>query len=267
MTRLRAAIAVCAFALVATGVADEAAETGSDIATTAAIEAGRAEYKIRMSGISGRLETVVSVDEGTVSATHAVRATGFASLFAGGKIVETTRFRVAEDRVVPLSYESEDTLSRDKGQLSLQFDTTEGTVIGALSPRGETPIAIDTVYTPGLLDRVAIQYQLMLDLQSGETATDPGEAGGDSDTPASRYTLFDPEQSKDIDITLIGTRDIRANGETHTAVGVRHQSPGSSRRTELWCAPALGYLPVLIEQYRKDKLRVRATLESYAPSN
>jgi hypothetical protein len=34
----------------------------------------------------------------------------------------------------------------------------------------------------------------------------------------------------------------------------------------LWCVEELGFLPVLIEQHRKGKLRVRASLRKYEPA-
>ena len=49
-------------------------------------------------------------------------------------------------------------------------------------------------------------------------------------------------------------------------IGIRHQAEGSKRATTLWCAAELGYLPVVIEQHRKGKLRVRATLTDYTPT-
>jgi len=49
------------------------------------------------------------------------------------------------------------------------------------------------------------------------------------------------------------------------AIGIQHQATNSSRITTLWCVEELGYLPVLIEQHRKGKLRVRAVLTDYQP--
>ena len=48
------------------------------------------------------------------------------------------------------------------------------------------------------------------------------------------------------------------------AVGIQHQAENSSRVTTLWCVKELGYLPVVIEQHRKGKLRMRAELSKYA---
>ncbi|MCH8137152.1 MAG: hypothetical protein IIB77_14350 [Proteobacteria bacterium] len=46
---------------------------------------------------------------------------------------------------------------------------------------------------------------------------------------------------------------------------MQHQAEGSSRTTTLWCVEELDYLPVIIEQHRKGKLRMRATLIRYTP--
>ena len=58
--------------------------------------------------------------------------------------------------------------------------------------------------------------------------------------------------------------DLVASGE-FDVIGIQHQAEGSKRQTTLWCAKKLDYLPVVIEQHRKGKLRVRATLRRYTP--
>lgn len=217
-----------------------------------------AEYKVSISGISGRLTTTLSeTDSGDFSATHEVRATGFARLIVGkSRIREQSRFTIDDARILPLEYESVDEISREKGRIALQYDHTESTLTGTIAPEDGEPVAIDQELVEGLFDRVSVQYQLMLDLQ----ANSPDSA----DQAPVIYAIFDPDGNKTLDVTRLGERDIRVGRKTYTALGVRHQSPGSSRRTELWLAPDLDYVPVLIEQYKKDKRRLRATLRSYA---
>ena len=107
-------------------------------------------------------------------------------------------------------------------------------------------------YLDGLVhDRVAIQYQLMHDLLSG--------------APEDSYVLFDIDEFKTLIIRNIGEREVKTPAGTFTAVGIQHQKKDSSRITTLWCVEELGYLPVLIEQHRKGKLRLRATLRAYEP--
>jgi hypothetical protein len=99
-------------------------------------------------------------------------------------------------------------------------------------------------------DRVAIQYQLMHDLLNGE--------------PNERYVLFDIDEFKTLIVRTVGIRRISTPAGKFTAVGIQHQAENSSRVTTLWCVEELGFLPVVIEQHRKGKLRMRAELERYA---
>ena len=50
-------------------------------------------------------------------------------------------------------------------------------------------------------------------------------------------------------------------------IGLQHQAEGSKRKTTFWCAPELDYLPVIIEQHRLEKLKVRAMLSRYTPAS
>ena len=102
-------------------------------------------------------------------------------------------------------------------------------------------------------DRVSIQYEMMRDLMNG----------GVSDS----YVLYDIDRLKTLNVSLISARDVKVPAGTFTVIGVRHQAEGSSRITTLWCAEELDYLPVIIEQHRKGKLRLRATLSRYTPES
>jgi hypothetical protein len=100
-------------------------------------------------------------------------------------------------------------------------------------------------------DGVSIQYELMYDLLNGG--------------PDSSYVLFDVDKMRVANVRNVGTRNFKTKAGEYEAVGIQHQKQGSSRVTTLWCAPDLNYLPVVIEQHRKDKLKFRATLTSYTP--
>ena len=100
-------------------------------------------------------------------------------------------------------------------------------------------------------DRVSLQYGLMYDLLNG------GERA--------EYFLQDAEELKPLSISNIGTKAVKVPFGRFNAVGIQHQRQGSSRVTTLWCVEELGYLPVIIEQHRKGKLRLRAVLTKYNP--
>ena len=215
----------------------------------------QAEYKVSISGVSGRLNTVLDVDEqGNYTAIHAIKPTGIARLIAGGgRIREQSEFSIDDTFVVVSEYHSVDQLSREKGEIRIAFDHDEQTLTGSIALKDQTPVEVDTDFAAPLFDRVSVQYQLILDLKTESERND-------------RYAIFDPDGQKILEITNIGQRNVKVGRKRYDVVGVRHQSPGSSRKTELWLAPELDYLPVLIEQYRKEKLRLRATLREYRPA-
>ena len=221
-----------------------------------------AEYNVKISGIGGVLTTRLALDsDGRYNATHTVRPTGLARLIAGrGRIAEQSLFHVESGALVPHRYQSNDQLSREKGTIDLTFDVKAQRLEGVVSLDDAAEAAVDEAMTDPLFDRVSFQYQLMLDLLIEAKGSDAS-----SSTAQDTYVIFDADGNKTLEITRIGERMIRFRGDTLSALGVRQQSPGSSRKTELWLAPALDFAPTLIEQYRKEKLKLRAVLRDYAP--
>ena len=205
-----------------------------------------AEYKVKISVLSGRLNTRLQATDTGYEATHRIVPTGFAKLLARGSIEETSSFDSDVEGVLPTHYVSSDTLSKDKTSADLSFEWSTGEVNGTVN--GE----IVTEVLEGLAhDRVSIQYELMRDLMHS----------GASET----YILYDIDRLKTLNVSLIGARDVKVPAGSFTVIGVQHQAEGSSRITTLWCAEELDYLPVIIEQHRKGKLRLRATLSRYIP--
>jgi hypothetical protein len=100
---------------------------------------------------------------------------------------------------------------------------------------------------------VSIQYVLMHDLLD--------------DGPNTQYRMFDVDKLKTVNVRSIGHKQIKVPAGTFNAIGIQHQAENSSRVMTLWCAEELDYLPIIIEQHRKGKLRVRATLRSYKPTD
>jgi hypothetical protein len=77
--------------------------------------------------------------------------------------------------------------------------------------------------------------------------------------------MYEVDKLRTVNIRNIGTRQVKVRAGKFEAVGIQHQAENSSRVTTLWCVAELDYLPVIIQQHRKGKLRVEATLETYSP--
>ena len=205
-----------------------------------------AEYKVRINVVSGQLNTTLESTADGYIATHAIAPTGVARIFTRGSIEESSTFSSSDAGVIPMAYQSNDSLSRDKVRADVRFDWNDNVARGTVN--GED---FETTLQGLSHDRISIQYQLMHDLLN--------------DSPDKQYRLFEVDKQRALNIRRLGSREITVGAGTFTAVGVQHQTEKSSRVTTLWCVEALDYLPVIIEQHRKGKLRVQATLQSYSP--
>lgn len=206
-----------------------------------------AVYKVRISILSGQLKTKLDATDAGYVATHVIKPTGLSKMFARGVIIETSEFALAADGLRPDKYRSEDTLSRHKKKTSIRFDWDEGEARGTVN--GDDVVAVLDQLAH---DRVSIQYQLMHDLLN--------------EGPREQYLLFDVDRPKLLTVTNIGKKIVTVPAGEFEAIGIQHQAANSLRITTLWCVEALGYLPVIIEQHRKGKLRVRASLQTYLPA-
>ncbi len=206
-----------------------------------------AEYRIKINILGGKLRTELKADGDGYIATHIVTPTGISRILANGAITESSSFLTAPDGIRPDKYSSVDSLSRDKSRVEIQFDWDTGEARGTVN--NEAVLSKMDVIAH---DRVSIQYELMHDLLNSE--------------PSKQYTLFDVDKLKIINVRNIGRKAIKVRAGKFDAVGIQHQAENSKRITTLWCVEELGYLPVIIEQHRLGKLRMRATLVSYNPT-
>ncbi len=205
-----------------------------------------AEYKIEISIVNGKLNTLLHRTETGYVAESVIKATGLSRLFVAGSIRETSWFSEGEGSIQPHQYRSTDGLSSDHDTIDLNFDWHSNEVTGLID--GEE---FQAALEGEVHDRVSLQYGLMYDLLNG------GEK--------KEYFLQDAEELKVLSITNIGSKAVKVPFGNYNAVGIQHQRMGSSRITTLWCVEELGYLPVIIEQHRKGKLRLRAVLTKYDP--
>jgi len=206
----------------------------------------RAEYKVSVSVFGGELSTELrTTDEGYV-ATHVIRTTGMSRLLASGNITDSASFVASGPGIRPQSFHTNDSLTRDKVKADIVFDWEHDEARGTVNNA-----AYESSIDKHAFDRVSLQYELMSNLMNGNST---GE-----------YVLFDVDEIKTISVRNIGSRKISVPAGTFVAVGVQHQTEGSKRVTTMWCAEELDFLPVVVEQHRKGKLRMRAELRSYTP--
>jgi len=205
----------------------------------------RAEYKVRISIVSGHLETELRATPTGYVATHVIKPVGMSRMLTRGEMRVSSEFTSGPDGVKPVSYHAIDTI-RDEPEANIRFDWSTNLAFGTVGDE-EVTLQLDGISH----DSVSIQYELMHDLLTGG--------------PSAQYTLFDVDKMRVANVRNIGSKEVTVKAGNFKVVGIQHQKEGSSRVTTLWCAEELGYLPVIIEQHRKGKLNFRATLENYTP--
>lgn len=207
-----------------------------------------AQYKVKISVLSGILTTELHASDTGYVATHAIHTTGIARMFSSGSITESSAFDATSDGLRPTKYHSDDTLTADKTKADIQFDwvanEATGTVNGA-----ELVSQLDEL----VFDRISIQYKLMHDLLDGRLD--------------SKYIMFEIDELKTLEVTNIGQKKVSTPAGKFDAIGIQHRSGNSKRVTTLWCVEELDFLPVIIEQHHKGKLKVRAVLKNYVPAS
>jgi len=207
----------------------------------------QASYKVKISLLSGQLNTQLNATDSGYVATHTVKPTGMSRMIARGAINASSTFRSGAGGIKPVAYHSVDTIGDDPA-IDIAFDWNSNQASGTV---GEDAVLLQL---DGIAhDNISIQYQLMHDLLNGDAG--------------STYVLFDVDEMRIANVRNIGTRQVKTRAGKYKVIGIQHQKKGSSRTTTLWCAAELDYLPVIIEQHRKDKLKFRATLTSYTANN
>jgi hypothetical protein len=205
----------------------------------------QAEYKVRISVVSGQLNTELQASDAGYVATHVVKPIGMSRVITRGRMQVSSEFTAASDGVRPVSYHAIDTI-RDDPEARITFDWESNQARGTV---GEEDVVLQL---DGLShDAVSIQYQLMHDLIN--------------DRQNASYVLFDVDKMRVANVRNVGAKSVKTTAGQFDVVGIEHQKEGSSRTTTLWCAPELDYLPVVIEQHRKGKLNFRASLTKYVP--
>lgn len=204
-----------------------------------------AVYKVKISVVSGELNTELRKTADGYVANHVVRATGLSRLLTRGTIDVTSEFSIDAGGVKAIRYKAIDTIG-DNPDADLEFDWSTNEASGTVG--GENVLLkLDGIAH----DSVSIQYALMHDLLNG--------------TAAAQYTLFDVDELSIVNISNVGSKTVTTGAGKFTALGIRHQKEGSSRATTLWCVEELDFLPVIIEQHKDGKLKFRATLVTYTP--
>jgi len=186
------------------------------------------------------VRTLTRIDEQRFLFKSVSHATGLQAWMIKGRLVEQSEWVNHNGRPRPVAYRYDRTGGSRERHVRVTFDWKKSTVINSVSGHSWH------MAVPGeTMDKLLYQLALTMDLANGEQVAE--------------YPIADGGRLKRYRFMVIG------NEMLPTPLGrfktVKVQRLGDQRETTLWCAPALHYLPVRIEQVNRDS-RVRLNLKS-----
>jgi len=211
-----------------------------------------ANYLIRLNGIqAGELKrSLVTQADGNRLFKSKTQAKGVFALFKPEKIVETSLWHKSDnDLIAPLEYRYTRTGGKKDKTMALDFDWSEKQ-LQIDDKKQPWSLAIEA----GTLDKLVYQLALMTDLAKAQHQFN--------------YRIADGGKIKQYKITEVSRETISTPlGDIETIKLTRERSRPKDRKTTLWCAPALNYLPVMLEHIEKDGTIFSASLRRLSGIN
>lgn len=220
-----------------------AAQTGTDIPSF------EASYRIERSAFDiGQVQLRFRRGPGTEYVYQSLtEVAGFIAWFRDDRVEETSRGVMDAAGIRPAYYRFQRTGGDGDRLAEISFDWESGQVRNVVDGQPwKMPVP------PGTLDKLVVQVAMMRDLQKAveDLSFKVADGGRLKD-----YRLFVRERE---------TLELPA-GEFQT-VKVEKAPQSRGRRTLLWVAPALGYLPVQIMRIEKDGAEYYSILEYVSDS-
>jgi len=165
---------------------------------------------------------------------------GVGKMISDGEIRETSHWILHDNILRPTHYSYRNSDSDLKRNVTLDFDWQKNIVINTVN--GD-PWKMKL--EPATQDKLLYLLSLMVDLKNGKRVLE--------------YKVADGGTTKTYRAVVEGEQNIVTDLGKFTTLKVLRRHP-DGKRTTLWCAPSMDYLPIRIEQTKKDGTTVRASL-------
>jgi len=194
-----------------------------------------ANYAVKLNGLqAGELKrTLVSNQDGSRTFKSATQAKGIFAFFKPDLVEETSTWQQHSNTIRPQSYLYQRTGGKKEKYLSLNFDWLNKNV--HIDDHKQPWILNIEEHT---LDKLVYQLSLMSDLADNKTQLS--------------YLIADGGKIKTYNIKVLEKEIITTPlGKIEAIKLTRHRAPSKGRKTILWCAPGLNYLPIKLEHTEK----------------
>jgi hypothetical protein len=157
--------------------------------------------------------------------------------------VQRSLMRVTDAGVEPLSYHADDGTSSTKRDADITFDWNAGRVTGVYEDQ-----KVDMPLVPGIQDDLSVQIAMMVELLHGRTPE--------------RFLLINGNSVREYRYARESETTLTTPVGNIATIVYRSQKEGSPRVTRFWCAPSRGFIPLRVEQKRKDDVEWTMEIQS-----
>lgn len=176
--------------------------------------------------------------------TSSAQATGVVAVFIKDILSEESLFRHEDGKFWPISYEYRHEGSKKNRDESIAYNWNDG--VAHVEYRGhESDIDLEA----GAMDRFLLQLAAMLD------------ADGESFDKV--YHVIDNGKVKPFRLQATGTETVTTPAGAFDTLRVERVDGDEDKKLRMWVAPAIGNLPVKIEQEKRNEETLRLVLEKY----
>ncbi|NKB36771.1 MAG: DUF3108 domain-containing protein [Gammaproteobacteria bacterium] len=204
-----------------------------------------AEYSILMKGakIAKMNRKFTRTEDGIYQYYSETRTTGFISLFRKDHIIETSRWRFDDKKLTPIDYYYDHSGGKKSRKVKIAFDWQSNKITNSIDGSSwKMPTS------PNVMDKLLYQLAIMYDLEAGKEEL--------------LYTVADGGKTKVYNFEILGDETIDTPIGKFETVKLERHKPNSRRKSTLWCAKNLGYLPIKVENIEKDGKVTTALINS-----
>jgi len=202
-------------------------------------------YAVNYSIAKGEMTLSLSSNgKGQYTLNSLTQAKGLAKLAVPDPVKETATFEISDEQIRGLSYRMDDG-DKDKNediQLTYNWDSMQAE-IQSKEGKEQIPLSADTY------DQLIMQAVAMLHIQAGEDAFSFKQIK--LGRGAYRYQF-----------TKAGEETVSGPNGGITALKYALSTADSDKKTYYWFAPEMGYAPVRIERFKKDKSVFKGVLKT-----
>lgn len=232
-----------AAALLALGATHVQADAGEGSTAAGGLPSFVAEYELRRNNTrAARLERSLHCDDGSCRFASDGQTVGFADLLLRGRIEEWTQFRLSDGEIRPQEYYYRQRARGGNNEYTRLFFNPD---TGRVSSRGDE--RWDAQVEGETMDELLSQLRLMMAVRAGETDMEFSVVEGDGEVDSYRFRV-------------VGRESVDTPAGTYEAVRVERVGGSSRRKTTMWFATELEYIPLVVEHERVGRETYRASL-------